>query len=149
MENASKALIIAGAILLSIAIIGIGMFVYNSVSGTIQDSVDMSDDEINAYNRDFLTYEGNARNGSQVKSLCETVRNHNVTVTDPSQEISLINGTAQNITAPTQTGTAGTTPAEINTLKNTILSGRQYTVSIGYDPSTGRVTQVGVVLNDQ
>ena len=29
MENASKALIIAGAILLSIAIIGIGMYVYN------------------------------------------------------------------------------------------------------------------------
>ena len=30
MENASKALIIAGAILLSILIIAIGMFIYNS-----------------------------------------------------------------------------------------------------------------------
>ena len=29
MENASKALIIAGAILLSILIIGLGMFIYN------------------------------------------------------------------------------------------------------------------------
>ena len=30
MENASKALIIAGAILLAILIIGLGMFIYNS-----------------------------------------------------------------------------------------------------------------------
>ena len=46
MENASKALIIAGAILLSIAIIGVGMFVYNSVSGTITDAADMTQQEI-------------------------------------------------------------------------------------------------------
>ena len=30
MENASKALIIAGAILLAIAIIGVGMYVFNN-----------------------------------------------------------------------------------------------------------------------
>ena len=42
MENASKALIIAGAILLAIAIIGIGMFVYNNVSGTIRDAAEIS-----------------------------------------------------------------------------------------------------------
>lgn len=146
MENASKALIIAGAILLSIAIIGIGMFVYNSVSDTISGAADMSSEEIRAYNQDFLTYEG-VRNGSQVKSLCEAVRNHNVTAQDPSQEISLINGTAQGVSAPTQTGTAGTTPTEINTIKNSILSGRQYTVSVGYDSATGRITQIGIQLN--
>ena len=39
MENASKALIIAGAILLSILIIAIGMFIYNSASSTITDSL--------------------------------------------------------------------------------------------------------------
>ena len=32
MENASKALIIAGAILLSILIIGLGMFIYQQSS---------------------------------------------------------------------------------------------------------------------
>ena len=37
MENASKALIIAGAILLSIAIIGVGMYVFQNVQETIQD----------------------------------------------------------------------------------------------------------------
>ena len=45
MENASKALIIAGAILLSIAIIGIGMAVFQMASGTIS-SANMSAQEI-------------------------------------------------------------------------------------------------------
>ena len=114
MENASKALIIAGAILLSIAIIGVGMFVYNSVSETITSSADMSQDEINTYNQTFANYEG-TKNGSQVKQLCDQIRTHN-------------NGKQQ-----------------INAIKNKILSGRQYTVSLGYD-SVGRITQVGVQL---
>ena len=147
MENASKALIIAGAILLSIAIIGIGMFVYNSVSETISSSADMSQEEVDAYNSEFLNYEG-IKNGSQVKQLCILVRSHNTQATDPSEEISLIQGTASDISAPTTTGTAGTTSTEINTIRSGVLSGRQYTVSLGLDPSTGRVTQVGIQINE-
>lgn len=149
MENASKALIIAGAILLSIAIIGVGMFVYNSVSKTITDSADISQQEIDTYNQDFLVYEG-VRNGTQVKQLCQSIRLHNTkNQADPSKQIILMNGTAPDPNpAPTQTGASGTTTAEINTIKNSILSGRQYTVSLGYD-SSGRVTTVGIQLNDQ
>ena len=147
MENASKALIIAGAILLSIAIIGIGMFVYNSVSETISSSADMSQEEVDAYNSEFLNYEG-IKNGSQVKQLCILVRSHNTQATDPSEEISLIQGTASDISAPTTTGTAGTTSTEINTIRSGVLSGRQYTVSLGLDPSTGRVTQVGIQIKE-
>lgn len=147
MENASKALIIAGAILLSIAIIGIGMFVYNSVSETISSSADMSQEEVDAYNQEFLNYEG-VKNGSQVKQLCNLVRSHNTQATDASQEISLITGTASDISAPTATGTTGTTTTEINAIRTGILSGRKYTVSIGMDPATGRVTQVGIAINE-
>ena len=149
MENASKALIIAGAILLSIAIIGVGMFVYNSVSKTITDSADMSQQEIDTYNQDFLVYEG-VRNGTQVKQLCRSIRSHNTkSQADPSKQIILMNGTAPDPNpAPTQTGASGTTTAEINTIRNSILSGRQYTVSLGYD-SSGRITTVGIQLNEQ
>ena len=38
MENASKALIIAGAILLSILIIGLGMYIYNMAADAITDT---------------------------------------------------------------------------------------------------------------
>lgn len=69
MENASKALLIAGAILLCILLIAIGMYIYNSAQSTITDSLtSMSTQEIEAFNNNFTTYEG-AQTGSQVKSL--------------------------------------------------------------------------------
>ncbi len=69
MENASKALLIAGAILLCILIIAIGMFIYNSAQSTITDSMtSLSTQEIDAFNNQFTSYEG-AQTGSQVKAL--------------------------------------------------------------------------------
>ena len=69
MENASKALLIAGAILLCILIIAIGMFIYNSAQSTITESLNsMSTQEIEAFNNQFSTYEG-LQDGTQLKSL--------------------------------------------------------------------------------
>ena len=56
MENASKALIIAGAILLSILIIGIGMYIYNQAKEQIDNSAGQM-------------YKGDRVSGSQVKQL--------------------------------------------------------------------------------
>lgn len=69
MENASKALLIAGAILLCILIIAIGMFIYNSAQSTITDSMtSLSTQEIDAFNNQFTSYEG-SQTGSQIKAL--------------------------------------------------------------------------------
>ena len=69
MENASKALLIAGAILLAILIIAIGMFIYTSAQSTIQNSMSsMTTQEIEGFNSNFTTYEGK-QTGSQVKAL--------------------------------------------------------------------------------
>lgn len=146
MENASKALIIAGAILLSIAIIGVGMFVYNSVSDTITGAADMSEQEIAAYNGTFTTYGGEKVRGSQVKALCDKVRNHNQASKDASELIAIVESQATDPTpAPTKEDAAGTTSSEINTIKNKILSGKTYEVTFGYDKSTGLLTQIGIV----
>ena len=152
MENASKALIIAGAILLSIAIIGVGMFVFNAVSGTIQDSVNMSDQEVTAYNQDFVTYEGLKR-GNLVRALCDAVRSHNISdgANDPSRLIVLAkdeNVDEDDLTfpAPTEAGTEGTTTGQINAIKREVLSGKTYDVSLLYDPDSGMVTKI--VIND-
>ena len=70
MENASKALIIAGAILLSILIIGMGMFIYNQAQEQIQKSAgQMSTEEISVHNAQFKSFEGSRQSGSQVKQL--------------------------------------------------------------------------------
>lgn len=144
MENASKALIIAGAILLSIAIIGVGMFVYNSVSDTITGAADMSEQEIAAYNGEFETY-GNKQRGSQVKALCDKVRHHNQAAKDPSELIAIVESKATDPTpAPTKEDAAGTTATDINTIKNKILSGKTYVISFGYDKSSSLLTQIGI-----
>ena len=78
MENASKALLIAGAILIVILIIAIGMIVYNSSKGTIDEAVSqMSSQEVTMYNNQFTTYEGDRVNGSTVRSLLDIIQTNN------------------------------------------------------------------------
>ena len=145
MENASKALIIAGAILLAIAIIGIGMFVYQSVSDTIAGAADMSKQQIDAYNGEFTTYAGPKQGGSQVKALCESVKNHNLAANDVSKLISVVSGKAKDPKpAPSKEGEKGTSTTDINKIKDTILSGKTYNVTVGYDKDTGLLTQIGI-----
>lgn len=146
MENASKALIIAGAILLSIAIIGVGMMVFQGVRETI-GGANLNKEEIDAYNQEFKAYEGNRR-GTQVKALCDKVSNHNRLVEDPSQLIRVLMGEAPDdltAAAPAEEGETGTSISEINTVKNGILSGKTYTVTCSFDKSSGLVTQINIV----
>lgn len=59
MENATKALMIAGAVLIAILIIGVGMLIYNSAQGTIQGATSkVSQQEIELFNNGFTQYEG-------------------------------------------------------------------------------------------
>ena len=149
MENASKALIIAGAILLAIAIIGIGMFVYQSVTGTIQDAANMSDQEVDAYNQEFLNYEGVVK-GSAARALCDAVRNHNISNRqDASKQIAVVSGKATDPkSAPKDLDSTGTTSSEINTIKSSLLSGKTYAVTVGYDSTTGLITNVGIEIKE-
>lgn len=75
MENASKALIIAGAILLSILIIGLGMYIFNqaksAAGGTKLDS-----QKVSAYNSEFEQYEG-TQSGANTRALYQALISHN------------------------------------------------------------------------
>ena len=71
MENASKALIIAGAILLSILLISLGIMIFSQAQDTVNNS-GMSKAEIESFNSQFLKYEG-TRKGSVVKSMVNEV----------------------------------------------------------------------------
>ncbi len=93
MENASKALIIAGAILLAILIIGLGMYIYqqanSATSGTNLDPT-----KVQAYNDEFLQYEG-VRTGTDALALMAIIQNHNRTnVDDNTKQISIKEGEA-------------------------------------------------------
>lgn len=73
MENASKALLIAGSILVVILLIAVGVRIFNSTQGTT-DSVQttMTATEITTFNNKFLSY-GGTKSKSQVISLINIV----------------------------------------------------------------------------
>ncbi len=77
MENASKALIIAGAILLSILIISLGIMVYNNAKGTVSDS-NLDAESAQTFNTKFTQYGGTQR-GTALNSLIDAAIANNAT----------------------------------------------------------------------
>ena len=75
MENASKALIIAGAILIAIVLITVGVAVLNQGSDVANQS-SLEGAQLTAFNQKFSQYEG-TKSGSQVKALLNAVMTNN------------------------------------------------------------------------
>ena len=149
MENASKALLIAGAILLVILIISLGLVVYNQAKESV-GSANLNQQEIEAFNSKFTSYEDTSVSGSQVNQLIQTVissnqaarnsgENTGVTITFPSIDDEADNSSGE-VAFETSTsnpdGITGT--ARVNT-------GRTYNVKIDY--ADGLVSKITVTLN--
>lgn len=77
MDNASKALIIAGGVLIAVMIISLGVYVFQG-AGTLSQSYDekLTQDEINTYNNKFLVYEKDI-NAQNMVSLINLVKENN------------------------------------------------------------------------
>ena len=131
MENASKALIIAGAILLAILLISLGIMIFNQAQDTVDNS-GMSQAEITAFNNKFLKYEGTQK-GSVAKSLINEVLATNQRLSDAEKvKVTVVkkgNGTA--IT----TATATPTTSAVDTAQS-------YEVELQYN--NGRVNQIDI-----
>lgn len=119
MENASKALIIAGAILISILIIALGVFIYNNAANTVK-SADMTEYEMQSFNDKFQKYEG-TQTGSSVKALIDTINANNSNSSNPQVKID----------------TSGTVKS-----KSDVVTGKTYTVTTS--PATGYITTIKI-----
>lgn len=142
MENASKALIIAGAILLAILIIGLGMFIYNQAADTL-DGAQIDGQKVDSYNSEFLQYEG-TKQGSQVKTLLNNIKAHNRKAEDASQVIIATQeeyDSNSKVSAPSEENKEDVNDG-ISDIK--ILSAQTYNVTFAYDPDSGYVTAVGI-----
>ena len=77
MENASKALLIAGAVLIAILLIGGGMLIFNGASENMDSALSsMNQQQIQAFNAPFDQYIGKQK-GSQVRALIGNIINNN------------------------------------------------------------------------
>lgn len=125
MENASKALIIAGAILLAILLISLGIMVFTQAQDTVSNS-GMSQAEISAFNNKFLKYEGKQK-GSVVKSMINEVLSSNADDSNSTRKVK-VNGCGNS---------ASVTPSTFG-----VETSKQYTVKLKY--SSGLVSQIDI-----
>ena len=73
MENATKALIIAAAILIAIVLISLGVFVLGQGSTMVQENSDMTEVQVSTFNSKWEAFLGNKVSASKVKQLINTV----------------------------------------------------------------------------
>ncbi len=112
MENASKALIIAGAILISILLISVGVLIMNSTGDTTKSVEDSAGQiAIRTFNSNFTPYLGEHQTASQIRALVSAVNASNAKDSDQEHQITL-------------------EPADIN---KTLKSSKKYTVEADYD----------------
>ena len=77
MENASKALIIAGAILIAILLISIGIIIMNAINNPVERARNQSDSQaIQIFNSQFTGYTG-VQSASSIRALMTTVSSSN------------------------------------------------------------------------
>ncbi len=142
MENASKALIIAGAILLSILIIGLGMYIYTQASSAM-NGANLDPQKVSAYNSEFESYEG-IKSGTELRALLDLVRSHNnANANDETLKITVIKeASAVGITTPQTTHVSA---SDINDIKSEVKAGYTYKIDFGYDENSGYIVAVGFV----
>ena len=151
MENASKALIIAGAILLSILIIGLGMFIYNGASETLEKTASrMNEQEKLTHNQRFQKFAGERKSGSDVKSLINEM-SQNYSTQAQNGELMRVPKTVytpKGSTPITIEGHKEISGNEFNLMMNDVKTTRSYTVKVNLEPKTGIVDEILITENN-
>jgi len=130
MENATKALLIAAAILVAIIIISIGIAVVNKGQEAVGDA-DLTEAEVNAFNMKFKNYEGTNKTAADVNALLSAVVTHNQTAATTGEPV------------VTLSGAGGNTLNGSSTSYTKVSGSTRYTVTCTY-AAGGRITSITV-----
>ena len=134
MENATKALLIAAAILIAIVLISIGVYVL-SIGQQAVTGADMTEQEIATFNSKFTSYEGSHVMGSKVNALLQAVASSNIQEGTQGKRIKI-----------SYPSTEGNVNAEIEKVEKKVNTGNSYTVKCDTN-STGLVNTITVTQN--
>lgn len=139
MENASKALIIAGAILLAILIISLGIMIYQQAAGVVNNNA-MTEVEISSFNTRIKQYTGTNVRGAQVNALLNQIQQNNVTYQDDTSKQIQVTVSA----TKWQTGTKPTGAIDGSTAYATANTGATYKVTTTTNTKTGLIDKVTI-----
>lgn len=138
MENATKALLIAGSVLIAIVLIAVGLKILSSTSGVTKQVDDLSTTmERSMFNSQYTQYEGNIK-GTQLKSLLQKVlmnnKNSNKNIKIYLEDINEFSNCTAYITLE----------SEINQTISETKPGKTYSVSIKKYDEQGYVSEIWI-----
>lgn len=137
MENATKALLIAAAVLIAILIISLGLAVYNTSAETVK-STNLSQQEVQSANEKFARYNGENKRGSEVNAMLQTVLNANVDATAANETGRQVSVTLDNSEILSKTAKSITKQADTSKL---------YKIEVQYNGNGGLVDKIVVTTN--
>ena len=132
MENASKALIIAGAILLAILIISLGIMIYQQASGVVNNN-SMTEVDVSTFNSKFEQYLGANVRGAQVNALINTVNTNNMSQDDASKKVTIKGNT--------------TNTEQATDYKKDYKTGSTYKVEVVENTKGGLISKIKITEN--
>lgn len=140
MENATKALLIAAAVLVAVLIISLGIVVYNKAAEAVDNAGNLNEYQIQQFNEKFTKYEGDNKSGGDVNALLSTVFNHNNAQEDETTRITV---KVDNATRIDGTQLSTKTPQKVST-------GKRYNIECTINKNSKLVSEITVTtVNEQ
>lgn len=144
MDNSSRALIAGGLILIAVAVVSIGIFVFSTSSNTATDALsNYSAEEINAFNTQYEVYLGTQK-GSSINSLIGKLissANSNkdnldrVPAVTISDKVNATGDAVDNANTPNTVDEITTYISNLSIIKQKIESKHEYNVEFKYGTS--------------
>ena len=128
MDNASKALIIAGAVLISVMLVSIGVLIFNRATDTVNTALTEQDRvAIEMTNQKYKQYQGNSKNRTLVVELLSLIKQDYLANAEHTVEVTLNNTPAGNST------TVKPDSNNIDATIDKIQKGTNYTYNISFE----------------
>jgi len=142
MENASKALIVAGSILIAIMIIALGVTIFNKATSSA-DATSLDSTEITMFNSKFEKY-ASTQSGSQVKSMISfAISIASTNKEEPSKLPTITYGETTATGGETATGSIQTYINSLSSIRQSVRSTTTYEVTPVY-AETGLITTITI-----
>lgn len=138
MDNASKALIIAGAILIAVMLVSLGVMLYNTAAGVAESTTGTVESlGIEGYNAQFNQYMGKRQRAAVAQGLIDKVVTNNANAdTTIKVELKAGGGLTESVGETSDSATLTTMRNKI-TSKNTV-----YQIEIGGYDTSGTINSI-------
>ena len=136
MENATKALLIAAAVLVAILIISLGIGIFNT-SAEQAENADLTEYQIQTFNDKFKRYEGDSKTGAEVNALLDTVFSHNNSQDDNSTCVEVVVSAVDGHAGIAASNSLASSPTKVST-------GARYSITCEYSATTKLINKITV-----